>query len=54
MEILLVLILGMISELVAYYFIFTMAPEWVTTPLIFLIIAKVLAKVAAGTAKSKL
>jgi ABC-type transport system involved in cytochrome bd biosynthesis fused ATPase/permease subunit len=49
---LLIVILAFISNVIALYFVFTMAPTWVTTPLIFYMVGKALTSLAVAVAKS--
>ena len=49
---LLIVILAFISNVIALYFVFTMAPTWVTTPLIFYMVGKALTSLAVAVAKT--
>ena len=48
---LLILILSVIAKVIALYFICTMAPVWVTTPLMFYLVGKALGHLAVGAAQ---
>ena len=47
---LLLLLLSIIAKVIALYFVFTMAPIWVTTPLTFYLVGWALRLLAVGIA----